>query len=162
LWCDNVSALALASNPIYHARTKHIEVDYHFVHENVVNRDIVVKFISTGDQIADIFTKGLSSSRFAYLLSKLMVVPPICLRGAVNIIRPIANYDDKSTHATSLDHATSSKVIASQDSSHKGKQHLNSQPPCCILISEREDLITCGTLTSERKKPMPCDTLTCP
>jgi hypothetical protein len=134
LWCDNVSTLALASNPAYHAHTKHIEVDYHFVREKVVNRDIAVKFISIGDQTANIFTKGLSSSRFAYLLSKLMVVPPIHLQGAVNITRPVANYDDKSTHATSLDHAASSKVIASQDSFHKGKQYLSSQPPCSTLI----------------------------
>jgi hypothetical protein len=49
LWCDNISALALASNPVYHARTKHIEVDYHFVREKVLNRDILIKFISTGD-----------------------------------------------------------------------------------------------------------------
>jgi hypothetical protein len=58
LWCDNVSALALASNPVYHARTKHIEVDYHFIHEKVLNGDLVLKFISTLDQAADIFTKG--------------------------------------------------------------------------------------------------------
>ena len=59
LWCDNVSALALASNPLFHARTKHIEVDYHFVREKVLNRDILVKFISTIDQVADILTKAL-------------------------------------------------------------------------------------------------------
>jgi hypothetical protein len=85
LWCDNVSALALASNPVYHARTKHIEVDYHFVREKVINGDISVKFISTLDQIADIFTKGLSSSRFNILKSKLLVAfPPISLRGIVS------------------------------------------------------------------------------
>jgi hypothetical protein len=84
LWCDNVSALALASNPVFHARTKHIEVDYHFVREKVLNRDIIIKFISTQDQVADIFTKGLSSARFLALKVKLMVVPPpINLRGGV-------------------------------------------------------------------------------
>jgi hypothetical protein len=71
LWCDNVSALALASNPVFHAHTKYIEVDYHFIREKVINRDILVKFISTMDQLADIFTKGLSSARFALLKSKL-------------------------------------------------------------------------------------------
>ena len=47
LWCDNAGALALASNPIFHAHTKHIEVDYHFIHEKVVNYDMSLKFIST-------------------------------------------------------------------------------------------------------------------
>jgi hypothetical protein len=85
LWCDNVSALALASNPVYHARTKHIEVDYHFVREKVINGDILIKFISTLDQIADIFTKGLSTTRFTLLKSKLLVDSPlISLRGTVS------------------------------------------------------------------------------
>jgi hypothetical protein len=83
IWCDNVSALALASNPVYHARTKHIEIDYYFVREKVLNQDIHLQFISSNDQIADIFTKGLSSLRFLLLRSKLMVVSsPISLRGA--------------------------------------------------------------------------------
>ena len=42
LWCDNISALALASNPVFHARTKHIEVDYHFVREKVLRRDLLL------------------------------------------------------------------------------------------------------------------------
>jgi hypothetical protein len=84
IWCDNVSALALATNPVYHARTKHIEVDYHFVREKVLNQDILLKFISTDDQIADVFTKGLGSARFMYLRLKLMVISsPISLRGGV-------------------------------------------------------------------------------
>ena len=81
LWCDNVLALALASNPIFHARTKHIEVDYHFVHEKVLNRDMVLKYISTLDQLADLFTKSLSSPRFRVLSFKLMGLPPLRLRG---------------------------------------------------------------------------------
>jgi hypothetical protein len=75
LWCDKVSTLALASNPVFHARTKHIEVDYHFVREKVLNRDILLKFISTHDQVADLFTKGLPSAQFLTLRSKLLVVP---------------------------------------------------------------------------------------
>ena len=64
LWCDNVSALAIASNPIFHARTKHVEVDFHFIQERVLRKDLQVKFVSTVDQLADIFTKGLPSPRF--------------------------------------------------------------------------------------------------
>jgi aryl carrier-like protein len=84
LWCDNLSALALASNPVFHAWTKHIEVDCHFVREKVLNRDVLIQFISTNDQVANVFTKGLTSSRFMSLQSKLRVVPPpINLRGGV-------------------------------------------------------------------------------
>jgi hypothetical protein len=86
LWCDNIGALALASNPVFHARTKHIEVDYHFVREKVLNRDVLIKFISTYDQVADLFTKGLPSAQFLALKSKLLVVPPpINLRGGVKV-----------------------------------------------------------------------------
>lgn len=84
VWCDNISALALASNPVYHAHTKHIEVDYHFVREKVLNRDIAISFISTCDQISDIFTKGLSTVQFQFLQTKLTMLPaPVTLRGDV-------------------------------------------------------------------------------
>ena len=73
LWCDNLSTLALASNPVFHARTKHIKVDYHFVREKVVRRDVAVKFISTTDQLADILTKSLPSPSFTRLRDKLLL-----------------------------------------------------------------------------------------
>lgn len=73
LWCDNISAIYLTGNPVFHARTKHVEIDYHFVRERISQRKLLVQYISTIDQPADIFTKGLSTSRFRLLQTKLTV-----------------------------------------------------------------------------------------
>ena len=58
LWCDNLGATYLSANPIFHARTKHIEIDYHSVRERVANKSLEIKFISSKDQIVDGFTKS--------------------------------------------------------------------------------------------------------
>ncbi|KAJ4774690.1 Gag/pol [Rhynchospora pubera] len=73
LWCNNIGATYLASNPMFHARTKHVEIDFHFIRERVVNKQLLVKFISSRDQIADGLTKGLTVNRFLDIISKLMV-----------------------------------------------------------------------------------------
>ena len=84
LWCDNVSALTIASNPLFHARTKHVEVDYHFVREKVLRKDLQVKYITTDDQLDDVFTKSLPTSRFIFLRSKILVsFEPMILKGDV-------------------------------------------------------------------------------
>ncbi|KAI5341513.1 hypothetical protein L3X38_020787 [Prunus dulcis] len=83
LWCDNQSAIHLASNPVFSAPTKHVEVDYHFTRELVQQRFLSVKFVSSEHQLADIFTKPLSAARHSLLRTKLTVrSPPFSLRGA--------------------------------------------------------------------------------
>jgi hypothetical protein len=64
LWCDNMGAKYLASNPIFHGRMKHIEVDYHFVCDQVMQRLLDVRLISTNDQLADGLTKALAQHMF--------------------------------------------------------------------------------------------------
>ena len=58
LWCDNIGATYLSATPVFHARTKHIEVDYHFVRERVARKQLEVRIISSDDQVADGFTKA--------------------------------------------------------------------------------------------------------
>ncbi|KAE8679378.1 hypothetical protein F3Y22_tig00111402pilonHSYRG01323 [Hibiscus syriacus] len=66
LYCDNQSAIRLAENPVFHARTKHVEVHYHFVREKVLQEEIEMRQIKTDEQIADLFTKSLSVGKFEH------------------------------------------------------------------------------------------------
>ncbi|CAM8882627.1 unnamed protein product [Rhodiola kirilowii] len=71
LFCDNKAAISIAHNPVQHDRTKYIEVDRHFIKENLEAGIICIPFVSTKDQIADILTKGLFRSIFESLVNKL-------------------------------------------------------------------------------------------
>jgi len=73
VYCDNVSAVYLSTNPVQHQRTKHVEIDLHFVRDRVAIGDVRVFHVPTTSQFADIFTKGLPSSTFSEFRSSLNV-----------------------------------------------------------------------------------------
>ena len=73
VYCDNVSAVYLSTNPVQHQRTKHVEIDLHFVCDRVAVSDVRVLHVPTTSQFADIFTKGLPSSTFSEFRSSLNV-----------------------------------------------------------------------------------------
>jgi hypothetical protein len=71
LWCDNLGATYLSANPVFHARIKHIKVDYHFVRERVALKQLDIRFISTNDQVVDGFTKVLSQQKLTNFQNNL-------------------------------------------------------------------------------------------
>ena len=104
LWCDNLGATFLTTNPMFHARTKHIDVYFHFVRKLVAQKALDVRFISSKDQVTDIFTKALSKSLFKYKLSQS---PPdqtrLWLRGTVkSVVTNCCNPLGRVVHAVGL------------------------------------------------------------
>lgn len=84
LWCDNQSVGALARNPIFHSKSKYIELDVHYVRDKILNKELEIRYILTDEQVADILTKPLSLPKFSYFRSKLNVIGiPLSLRGDV-------------------------------------------------------------------------------
>ncbi|KAH9680638.1 retrovirus-related pol polyprotein from transposon RE1 [Citrus sinensis] len=83
----NLGAIALAYNPVYHAKTKHVELDIHFIRDKVAAKSIEVSYVPSDDQSANILTKALSFKQFDYLQHKLNVYPGhFNLRGDVSDI----------------------------------------------------------------------------
>jgi hypothetical protein len=76
VYCDNISAVYMSSNPVQHRRTKHIEIDIHLVREKVALGQVRVLHVPTTAQFADIFTKGLPTSSFTDIRFSLNVGEP--------------------------------------------------------------------------------------
>jgi hypothetical protein len=71
---DSMSALALSKNPVFHERSKHIDLRYHFIRECVDNGSIAAEFVTTKDQLADILTKALERVKFHELKARIGMV----------------------------------------------------------------------------------------
>jgi len=74
LYCDNKATISIAHNPVHHDRTKHVEVDRHFIKEKLETGVINIVYVPTGQQAADILTKGLPRQNFEFLTDKLGLI----------------------------------------------------------------------------------------
>jgi hypothetical protein len=84
IYCDNISSILIANSLVYHARTKHIEVHYHFIKKKVIAKEIDLIHVNTEDQVADIFTKAIGTNKlkkFKKMFGVLKV--DLSMRGSV-------------------------------------------------------------------------------
>ena len=119
LFCDNLNALHMTVNPVVHARSKHIELDYHFIQERIVLGQLVTRHVSSVNQLADIFTKALPKLSLYSLRSKLCFQPHNLREG---ISRYITWRDKEEGHVTWSDKVrltTQHKQIQREPSSVK-------------------------------------------
>ncbi|MCO5597759.1 hypothetical protein L7F22_051841 [Adiantum nelumboides] len=75
IYTDSQSELAIARNPVFHVRTKHIEVHYHYVRKKLSTREISLAYVPTQDNLADLFTKALSREKFEAFRKALDLLP---------------------------------------------------------------------------------------
>jgi hypothetical protein len=74
IYCDNKSDINISKNSVMHSKTKNIPIKYHFLWEQVVEKNIRVEYVGTKEHVADIFTKPLPQEAFEYLHQRLGVI----------------------------------------------------------------------------------------
>jgi hypothetical protein len=74
IYCDNTSAINISKNLVMHSKMKNIPIKYHFLWEHVAEKNIIVEYVGTKEQVENIFTKMLSREAFEYLCQRLRVI----------------------------------------------------------------------------------------
>jgi hypothetical protein len=124
LWCDNIGATYMSVNPVFHSRTKHVEIDFHFVRDRVADKSLVVQFVPSSDQLANVLKKPLVSAKFQQLCFKLNVrSSPLILREGIRT--PLAQ-DSKSQQESC---AAQSVEVSNRDSTKKSSTSIQKPSP---------------------------------
>uniref|UniRef100_A0AAV1UQR4 Uncharacterized protein n=1 Tax=Peronospora matthiolae TaxID=2874970 RepID=A0AAV1UQR4_9STRA len=99
---DNQGAIALAKNPEFHKRTKHIDIRYHFVREKVEKNQVVLQYYPTQDMLADIMTKAIAAPQFTILRTELGITVGVATESSGSVVKEAtrhANGDHKNVRA---------------------------------------------------------------
>ncbi len=83
LYEDNQGCILLSKNPVYHARTKHIDIQHHFIREKVEHKQVELKYCPTKEMIADILTKPIPRDQFKLLCKRIAMMPRSSLSGSI-------------------------------------------------------------------------------
>ena len=156
LYCDNISALHMTINPVFHARSKHIELDYHFVREQVALGNLITNHIPASNQIADLFTKPVSKAALLRFQSKLCLQPRQRLREGISNNTAASSQDQQQQqhHQSS----SSSCITASPEATSQEQQHHRSSSSSIIASPDQILINSCHANIQDCRENIPTAT----